>query len=86
MDEEAAIRIAKEGRIRLALDVYAKEPLSADSPLRDLPEAVLFPHVASPTDDRLHRCGDFALENLARYLDGTPLKARVDLDIFDRST
>jgi phosphoglycerate dehydrogenase-like enzyme len=86
VDEEAAIRVATEGKVRLALDVYDEEPLSADSPLRDLPEATLFPHVASPTDDRLHRCGDFALENLERYLGGAPVTARVDLDIFDRST
>jgi phosphoglycerate dehydrogenase-like enzyme len=86
VDEEAAIRVASEGRIRLALDVYTKEPLPADSPLRDMPEATLFPHVASPTDDRLYRCGDFALENIAHFLRGEPLSAAVNLDIFDRST
>jgi len=86
VDEDAATRLAAEGKIRLALDVYAEEPLPADSPLRDLKEVVLFPHVASPTDDRLHRCGDFALENLARFMRGEPLAARVSLDVFDRST
>jgi phosphoglycerate dehydrogenase-like enzyme len=86
VDEEAAIRVASEGRIRLALDVYAEEPLPVDSPLRGMPEATLFPHVASPTDDRLYRCGDFALENLSHFLHGEPLSARVNLDVFDRST
>ena len=86
VDEKAAIRIASEGRIRLALDVYVEEPLRADSPLRDMSEAILFPHVASPTDDRLYRCGDFALENLAHFIRGEPVSARVNLDVFDRST
>jgi phosphoglycerate dehydrogenase-like enzyme len=62
------------------------EPLPATSPLRDLPEVTLFPHVASPTDDRLHACGDFALENISRFLRGEPPLARVTLDVFDRST
>ncbi len=86
VDEAAATRIAAEGKIRLALDVYAVEPLPATSPLRDLPEVTLFPHVASPTDDRLHACGDFALENISRFLRGEPPLARVTLDVFDRST
>ena len=86
VDEAAAARLAAAGRIRLALDVYAEEPLRADSPLRALPEVTLFPHVGSPTDDRLYRCGDFALANLGRYLRGEAVEARVTLEIYDRST
>jgi phosphoglycerate dehydrogenase-like enzyme len=86
VDEAAAARLAAEGRIRLALDVYTKEPLPATSPLRDNPEAVLFPHLGSPTDDRRYQCGDFALANLGRYLRGEPLGAQISLEIYDRST
>lgn len=86
IDEEAATRLAAEGRIRLALDVYTQEPLPAGSPLRDLPEVVLFPHLGSPTSDRLYQCGDYALANLGRYLRGEPLIALVSPDIYDRST
>jgi hypothetical protein len=42
--------------------------------------------VGSPTDDRLYRCGDFALANLGRYLRGEAVEARVTLEIYDRST
>ncbi len=51
VDENAAARALKEGWIAgAALDVFAKEPLPADSPLRDPAIADrlrLFPHFAS---------------------------------------
>jgi len=86
VDEAAAARLATEGRIRLALDVYTQEPLPFDSALRDVPGIVLFPHLGSPTDDRLYKCGEFALANLGRYLKGEPLCAQVSLEVYDRST
>lgn len=53
VDEEALARALREGWIAgAALDVYAKEPLPADSPLRDSSLSLklrLFPHCASAT-------------------------------------
>ncbi len=86
VDEPGMIRVAAEGRIRLALEVYAQEPLPVDSPLRTMHDAVLFPHIGGPTDDCIYRCGDFALLNLARHAQGQPPEARVTLEIYDRST
>ena len=86
VDEAAATQLAAEGKIRLALDVYRQEPLPANSPLRDLAEVILFPHTGSPTDDRLYRCGDFALANLGRYLRHESIAAAISLEVFDRST
>jgi phosphoglycerate dehydrogenase-like enzyme len=86
VDEPALARIAKEGALRVALDVFQAEPLAADSPLRDLPEVVLTPHVAGPTEDRAHLCGAWAVENLTRSLGGEPIRSPVTLDIYDRST
>jgi phosphoglycerate dehydrogenase-like enzyme len=86
VDEAGLARLAAEGRIRLALDVYATEPLPVNSALRDIPEVVLFPHQGGPTEDRGYLCGDFALANLERYLRGEPLEGQVTLEVYDRST
>jgi len=86
VDEAALTRLAAARRIRVALDVYTREPLAPDSPLRDLPQVTLFPHVACPLGDQSVRCGEFAIANLERYLRGQKPLAVVDLEVFDRST
>ncbi len=51
LDEEALIEALRSGTLRGAgLDVFATEPLPADSPLWDLPSVVVTPHVAWSTD------------------------------------
>jgi len=47
VDEKAMAEAAKDGRIQLALDVFETEPLPADSPLRQLDNAVITPHRAN---------------------------------------
>ena len=50
VDESALARALHEGEIGAAgLDVYASEPLPADSPLRDAPRLVLTPHIGAST-------------------------------------
>jgi phosphoglycerate dehydrogenase-like enzyme len=61
VDEEALLRIAREGRIAVGLDVYTTEPLPADSGFRALPGVSLTPHSAGPTLDRYPDAGAFAL-------------------------
>lgn len=86
VDEAALIRLARERSVTLALDVYAEEPLPADSPLRGLPNVFLTPHIAGPTADRRVDCGLYALDNAAAYLEGRPLKGVVDLWQYDHMT
>ena len=61
------------------LDVTDPEPLPADHPLWRQERAVLTPHTAG--DDHLSvtadRIAEIALDNLARYLAGRPLRNRV---------
>ncbi len=45
-DNAALLRELQSGRLRAFLDVYEQEPLAADDPLRNLPNAVLNAHVA----------------------------------------
>jgi phosphoglycerate dehydrogenase-like enzyme len=85
-DEDALARLGREGRLRVGLDVYHKEPLSPDSPLRNNPGVMLSPHVAGPTWETYPVCGALALERLACYLRGGSPDNRVTLDIYDRAT
>ena len=58
-----------------ALDVTSPEPLPPDSPLWDLPNLLLTPHVAGGMRLELtrRRCVEMAQENLRRYLAGEKL-------------
>jgi phosphoglycerate dehydrogenase-like enzyme len=86
VDEAALIKVAREGRIQVALDVYAEEPLPKDSPMRTLPNVFLLPHMGGATVDRGRDCGQRALRNVENFLAGQPLENQVDLEQFERST
>jgi phosphoglycerate dehydrogenase-like enzyme len=86
VDEAALARIAREGRLQVALDVYQQEPLPADSPFRGLPNVTLLPHLGGPTRDRRRDSGALAVKNLRAFERGEPLEAVVSLDVYDRST
>jgi phosphoglycerate dehydrogenase-like enzyme len=86
VDEVALLRVAREGKITVGLDVFTVEPLPADSGFRGLPNVTLTPHLAGPTTDRRRDAGEFALENLRSYLAGNPMKAVITLDAYDSST
>ncbi len=86
VDESALVRVAREGHLRIALDVFAEEPLPHASPLRGLPNVTLTPHVSGPTPDCFPRCGQLVLDNLSRWLDGRPLLSELDLRAYDLST
>ncbi|MBI3971813.1 MAG: hydroxyacid dehydrogenase [Chloroflexi bacterium] len=74
IDYDALTRELQSGRIRAALDVFPKEPLVADSPLRGLPNVILSPHVAGGTVESRRRLGETIVDELARFFAGEPLK------------
>lgn len=86
VDEAALAHLARSGRIRVGLDVFQREPLPPDSPLRDHPAILLSPHVAGPTGDTYQLCGQQALDNLQRYFNGQTPHHLVTQAIFDRAT
>ncbi len=81
VDEAALARALKRGELAGAiLDVFATEPLPADSPLWDTPNLVIVPHVSSD-DARAYMPRNYELffRNCRRFLDGRPLLNRVDV-------
>jgi len=73
IDESALLAHARAGKLRaLALDVFATEPLPADHPFRDLPNATLTGHAIGHTVDTITATPRAALENVARVLRGEP--------------
>ncbi|HYH31140.1 MAG TPA: D-2-hydroxyacid dehydrogenase [Pseudonocardia sp.] len=74
VDEDALLRAVDEGRIAFAaLDVFATEPLPADSPLWRHPRVLVSPHVAGFAPDYHERVGGLFRDNLARFLSGAAL-------------
>ena len=67
VDGEALERELVGGRISAVLDVTDPEPLPASSPLYDLPNVLLTPHIAGSMGTELRRMGDMAAADLARY-------------------
>jgi phosphoglycerate dehydrogenase-like enzyme len=70
IDEEALAEKVKEGKIKVALDVFEPEPPAVDSPLRKLPNVLLSPHVAGGTWDTLERVGWAVVEDMKRFFEG----------------
>jgi len=74
VDEEALIRALDENWIAGAgLDVFATEPLPAESKLWELPNVIFSPHVAGELEDYYLQATEVFCENLRRYLNGKKL-------------
>lgn len=79
VEEEAMVRALRDGRLGGAgLDVFAREPLPAGSPLWDMPNVIITPHVSGDSPRYLDRAVPLFVENLRRYLSGEPLHNLVD--------
>lgn len=80
VDETALVQALRSGHIGAAvLDVFATEPLPADSPLWDLPNVVITPHNAgySFPDQIVTRFS----RNYLKYIEGKPMEGVVNFDL-----
>ncbi|MEV7422377.1 MULTISPECIES: hydroxyacid dehydrogenase [unclassified Streptomyces] len=85
VDTPALVEELRTGRISAVLDVTDPEPLNPDSPLFDLPNAFLTPHIAGSQGNELHRLGLCAVEELERLLHGLPLSHRIERAELERA-
>lgn len=84
IDGDALLPELVSGRLNAVLDVTEPEVPSAGSPLYDLPNVLLTPHVAGSLGNEIHRLADFALEEIARYAQGLPFADPVTPDDLTR--
>ncbi|MEZ4635923.1 MAG: D-2-hydroxyacid dehydrogenase [Caldilineaceae bacterium] len=79
VDEDALIAALRSGHLGgAALDVFAVEPLPAESPLWEMPNVLISPHSASTAARENERIVDLFCDNLRRYLAGEPLRNVLD--------
>ena len=74
IDESALVQALKAHRIIAALDVYDREPLPANHPLRSAPNTVMTPHLGYGVTETWTQFYGQSLENALAFLDGKPLR------------
>jgi phosphoglycerate dehydrogenase-like enzyme len=71
---DALVAEARQGRLRMALDVTDPEPLPPGHPLWDLPGVFITPHEGASTPVSLARMAAYVRDQADRFLTGQPLK------------
>jgi phosphoglycerate dehydrogenase-like enzyme len=74
VDEAALTEALKENRLAGAyMDVFAHEPLQADSPLWGLPNTIVSPHSAGHSSGNYDKVIDIFMKNVRLWVEGKPL-------------
>ncbi|KXO16368.1 4-phosphoerythronate dehydrogenase [Clostridiales bacterium KA00134] len=80
IDEKELIKSLQEKRLRgAALDVFETEPLQKDSPLWDMENVYIFPHISFSCEDDQERLFRTALKNLKNLKENKELESLVDI-------
>ena len=75
VDVYAVIEALEAGRLGYAaFDVYDREPLPADHPLRRTPNVLLTPHIGYVTEENYRSSYPQIVENITAFLDGHPVR------------
>ena len=74
IDEGALVAAVRAGKIIAALDVYDKEPLPQDHPLRASGNTVLTPHLGYGVEETWRDFYPRSIENALAFLDDAPIR------------
>jgi len=75
LDYNALAAALKSGHLfAAAADVFAEEPLPADSPLLKFPNFIMTPHIAGGTRQAAEKAATIAAEEVRRFLNNEPLR------------
>ena len=75
VDTDAVIEALEAGRLGYAaFDVYDREPLPADHPLRRAPNVLLTPHIGYVTEENYRSSYPQIVEDVVAFLDGKPVR------------
>jgi phosphoglycerate dehydrogenase-like enzyme len=79
LDQDALCSMLRTGRLAgAALDVMSPEPLAADSPLWDVPNLIISPHMSGDHTGWQRDIADLFVRNLERFQRSEPLLNVVD--------
>jgi phosphoglycerate dehydrogenase-like enzyme len=79
LDQDALASALREGRLAgAALDVMTPEPLPSDSPLWDIPNLIISPHMSGDRTGWQQDIARLFLTNLDRFRSGQPLLNVID--------
>ena len=85
IDETALSEIARQRPdLRFALDIFTTEPLPPQSPLREMPHAILTPHMLGHTQESYAAQPVTAVENVQRILAGQVPRYVCNPDVIPR--
>jgi phosphoglycerate dehydrogenase-like enzyme len=74
IDEAAMLQALHAGKIVAALDVYDREPLPVDHPLRSAPNTVLSPHLGYCVQETWDGFYPQMIENALAFMDDKPVR------------
>jgi phosphoglycerate dehydrogenase-like enzyme len=82
VDEKALITAVSQQKIGgAALDVFEEEPLPSSSPLWELENVIISPHISGNIDDYPDKAAEVFIANLKRYLEKKPLFNQLNRDL-----
>lgn len=82
VDEKSLITTLSQGKIAgAALDVFEEEPLPSTSPLWQMDNVIISPHVSGETKNYHDKAADLFIANLERYLEKKPLYNLLNRDV-----